>query len=630
MRIRKTTLVWALALTLALSLSAAASFNEAPMLQELVEQGALPPVEDRLPAEPMIVGPGTLVIEENIDWEAGQYGGTLRTVHTNPDFSPDAAQGNLVTMLNVPGITLDQISDAVVAEFSVNEDATEFTFTLREGLRWSDGHPVTTEDVRFAFEDVFSNAELYPSFPNHLRSGGVSQGEPMELEIVDELTFRYISAVPYGALLTNMGTRWPGPGVPGFMKPAHFLKDFHIDYTSLEELRPYLEEEELTDEWHTLFATKDIGSFDTTSRRAIGFPVLSAWQRVESAPGVIALERNPYYFKVDIEGNQLPYIDRIESHEVSDMETTVMRVITGEVDYLREAAGLPHMPLYREHMDEAGFTPHLFRRILSPTTLFLNHTYDDPIWQEVVSDLRFRQALSLALDREEIIDTVKFGHASMPEWVAEEFSQFDPDRAEALLDEMGMDQRDSDGYRLSPSGEPFELRLEVAPGIAEIIPTSELVAEYLQDIGLNASMREIGWSLMWQRIGANEMQASVGWLHPGGWPEVSNDYQMGIWGSGTDWQTWYNTDGESGQEPPEWAMVGWNVYEEVQQTRPDDPYIEELRDELMQWYHDYFPTIIITEEIRDPLITAANLGNVAKGGFAIPAYMPVEQMFFRQ
>ncbi len=147
---------------------------------------------------------------------------------------------------------------------------------------------------------------------------------------------------------------------------------------------------------------------------------------------------------------------------------------------------------------------------------------------------------------------------------------------------------------------------------------------------IRVDMREVGWSLLWQRINANELQATIGWLHPGGWPEAADDYRLGIWGSGTEWQTWYNTGGTSGVEPPEWARRGWDFYERVQATRPDDPVIADIREELMEWYHTHFPTVIITEEIQDPLITASNLRNVAHSGFAIPAYMPVEQMFFEQ
>lgn len=610
------------------SLSASAvEYNEAPMLAEMVEARELPPVNERLPIEPFVVGPGVLVSEENLNWEVGQYGGTLRTAHVGT-YCHDANQSAFEGVLDSPGFSQDNIVGNAVRDFEISDDATEFTFYLREGLRWSDGVPVTTEDVRFTFEDVYQNKDIYPIFPQNFRSGGRPNGTPVELEIIDEYTFRLTFDEPYGAFTTKLAMRWV-IGVAGIFKPRHYLEQFHIDYTSLEDMRDYLDEQELTDEWWVLFNTKDIGSWQIENRDAIGFPVLYPWMRVESPSGVTRLERNPYYFKVDTEGNQLPYIDRIESHHVSDLETGVMRTITGEIDYLRSISGLPHLPVYQENADRAGYRVTLYPRVLAAANLIINDTYEDPVWQELVSDIRFRQALSYAIDRQEVLDSVFLGQADLPEWVYEEYARFDPQRAEALLDELGMTERDSAGFRLGPDGEPFDILIETHSDIPELLPTSELVVEYLQDIGLDVSMRHVAGEYLAQKRTANELQATVSYLHPGGWPDIFTDFLPGSWGWGVEWQTWRNSEGELGEEPPDWVKEVYHIYDEHQKSIPGTDEHQEWVDALFDWFRDHMPMIIITEQMRDPFISSARLGNVPHAGYAMASYMSTEQMFFR-
>lgn len=627
---QKTTLVTAICVLFLLmsTMGAIAQYNESPILAERVASGELPPVEDRLPLRPFIVGPGVLVAAEDLDWQVGQYGGTLRTAHNSPNFSPDLAQGNFEGPLDTAGFDMTTLVPNMVEEFSVNDDNTVFTFRIREGLRWSDGVPVTTEDVRFTYEDVYLNEEIYPLFPTDYRSGGAGDGTPMVIEIMDDYEFVVTFDRPYGAFLTKLSMRW-WLGASGFFRPSHYMKQFHIDYATPEELAPYLAEQELEiDEWYNLFSAKDIGPWDSTRAEAIGAPSLYPWIRVPAASDIIRMERNPFYFKVDTEGNQLPYIDFLESREVSDIEAITMLVITGEVDFLREAAGLPRMPLYREHSETAGIVATPMRRVLSPTNMMINYTFENAAWQEVTADVRFRQALSLAVDREEVLDTVYYGLASLPTLVADEFNRYDPEAAKALLDEMGLDQRDEEGYRIGPDGETFDILFEIMSAIPETIPATELFVEYLQDIGLRASMREISDALYGQKGGANELQMTTAWLHPGSWPNVLDDYAPGSWHYGREWATWHSTQGQSGVEPPDWVKRAWEIREANNATFPGSPENLAVGDELTQWVKDYLPFIIVVEEMRHPLITSVNLRNVAQTGFSIPAYMPMEQMFF--
>lgn len=511
-----------LALIICFSSFAFAEYNEAPMLHERVESGELPTVEERLPDDPFVVGPGVLYPEDKVDWQVGSYGGTLHMAHHTPELDYD-----LYIMSNEPlvrghGTLMDNVQGNIVSDFSVSEDNTEFTFYLREGLKWSDGEPVTTEDIRFAYEDVMKNEKLTPVFPSHYRSGGRPDGEKMQLEVVDDYTFKIIFDESYGAFITDTAIgSWFG-SYTNLLKPSHYLKQFHAEYTDIEDMRTYLDEEELDDEWWELFDLKDITGVEFTSHQSIGFPVLRPWMRVEGPSGVIVFERNPYYFKVDTEGNQLPYIDELRSLEASEIDMVEMYAITGETDWLREQASLSSMPLYREHEERAGYRTIILENHLAPTIIKLNPTYEDEMWQELANDVRFRRALNMAIDREEIIDVVYFGLASPPETTP---GDYNPEKAEQILDELGMDERDGDGFRLAPNGEQFEIYIEYADMAADFTPVLELVVEHFQEIGINTSMQMRSAELFFQKAAANELQASIFWRSQPQWHgSVNTDY----------------------------------------------------------------------------------------------------------
>ncbi len=235
-------------------------FNEAPMLAELVKQGKLPPVEQRLTEEPFVVGPGVLVHKDDLpNWEVGKYGGVLRSVCLNPNLDWNLRDACMENWLCTPAHYTKPLMGNVAAEFRVSPDNKIFTLRLRRGLKWSDGTPVTTEDVRFAYEDVLLNKEITPIFPADYRSAGAPGGTPMKLKIIDKYTFRIEFDKPYGRFLRviGLGSLWGGYHM--LLKPSHYLKQFHIKYTSIDKIRPHLKEYGYSDaEWWRLFQVVDV------------------------------------------------------------------------------------------------------------------------------------------------------------------------------------------------------------------------------------------------------------------------------------------------------------------------------------------------------------------------------------
>lgn len=616
----------ALTLLLLFSNSVIADYQESPMLQERVENGELPPLEERLPDTPFVVGPGTLIDEAELDWEAGIYGGTLLTSNHQSDYNPDIFLASIEPLVRGTGLDTLDIMPNIVEDFNVNEDNTVFELTIREGLRWSDGEPVTTEDIRFVYENVLLNDTLTSSFPVDYRSGGSAAGSIMELEIIDEYTFKYIFDEPYGSFMQVLALKgWAT--YHDILKPSHYLKQFHIDYTSLEDMRDLLDEEELDDEWWELFDLYDHTSPTgvMSSQYGVDYPVLSPWMRVESESGIIAMERNPYYFKVDEEGKQLPYIDRIESHEVSEIDMIRMKVLAGEVDFLREATAISDMDVYRQNEERGGYETIIYEQLSAPTVFKLNPANQEEPFHSLANNHDFRRALNYAIDRQEVIDTVYFGLGEMTEWNPTEFN---PEKAEELLDSIGMDETDSSGYRLTPEGESFTLYIDIADFAPDILPTTELVSEFFEDVGISTNVRSMSRSNMIQTALANELYSTVMWVASPAWKVGQYTDYLPNHFYGRDWSVWYNTDGEGGIEPPEYVKEVYDIHERIVRALPGSEEQERAHNDLQDWYNNYIPRHIIVENAGAPIIVSNDLRNVPHSGYEGAVNLSLEQFFF--
>lgn len=620
-----------------LSLTAGAvqaqQYNQSPILDKLVESGQLPPVEDRLPANPRV-----LKVTEDI----GKYGGVLNLIHSWVGQDPQLRMINSEFLLeSFPRSGMDEgkIESNVLESYEVNHDGTVYTLKIREGLKWSDGVPVTTEDARYAFEDVLLNEKLTAWYPGWLQIGG----KPPELEIIDEYTFRFTFAEPYGLFTLMMQSHLAE--YSELILPSHYLKKFHIEYTSLEDMQPYLKEEGLDeDEWWNLHSVKNKSSAWNLDA-PVGFPTLHPYVVVERpSDSVTILERNPYYFKVDEEGNQLPYIDRIRMELVQDQEMKNMKIIAGEVDFECGAGGLAltNLPLYRENETRGGYRTLLLDStgIVTPAIYFPNLTNPDEVLRGILQDARFRQALSLAINREEINDLVFFGLGEpaqatdikgSPYWQEEfekAFAEYDPDRANRLLDAMGLNKRDEDGWRLRPDGKVLTIPLDFFEVNANVLPVSELVVEYWRDVGIKADMKLISNTLWIERQVANENVMSV-WHQEA----VSADALFGWFAPvafrfAPLWHIWYTSGGHDGTEPPMEVQRVFYLYDQIRSTPHERERIVAGR-EILQVQSEKLWTIGTVTRVPAVTIVSERLRNIPDWSICTQWGLPLgEQIYF--
>jgi peptide/nickel transport system substrate-binding protein len=533
------------------------SYNEPPTLSELVKTGKLPAVKDRIGTDPLVVKPLH---------EIGQYGGVWRRGFTGPADTSAGQRVNESDHLTYFDYTATKVVPNVAKAWDVSDGGRTFTFQLRRGMRWSDGHPFTADDFVFWFEDVYLNKDLIPTPSPYFATNG-KQGRLMK---VDAFTVRYQFSDPYQALPIVMAGQGPimghtkegRTGMGGFA-PAHYLKQFHPRYVSKEELEKRVKEDKF-DSWVSMF------KFKNDWARNPDLPVITPWRTVTPiTTPTWTLERNPYSVWVDTAGNQLPYIDRIVLALGENLEVINLRAVAGEYDFQSRHIDLQKLPVLLENQQRGGYKVHLDPSDSEGMALFFNLSYDgDAEVARWIGQADFRRALSLGIERDQLNETFFLG-LGVPGSIAPgertvyspgaeyrtKWATHDPPQANALLDRIGLDKKDAEGYRLRTDGKG-RLRVEIQTfvGFFQATQICEMIREQWRKIGIQADVKEVERSLAYQRRNANEHQihVDVTWgtenmfgHHMGALFPVDGTSAIGpLYGK------WFASGGAQGKEPP--------------------------------------------------------------------------------
>jgi peptide/nickel transport system substrate-binding protein len=588
--------------------SFAQKYNEAPMLAELVKEGKLLPVEERLPEEPFVVEP----IEE-----VGRYGGTLRLGMVSASSWAEASQFTMEYIIMRDQRDMTKLVPSICESWEFSNEGKTFTLHFRKGLKWSDGHPFTADDILFWWEDVIMNDELNPVKPTKWRPGG----ELMNVEKVDDCTVNYHFAVPYYAAV-YLFAQVAGHGSQGqCYMPKHALTQYHIKYNPEAQK---LAEEAGYDTWWQLFQYKAQPT-STDSQQHPDIPVMGAWAIKELLPDGAIWERNPYYFKVDTAGNQLPYVDRLRGVMFRDAPTLLMLMTTGQIDFSNGwGTGIVDYPTLVKGAEAGGYQYRLAKDLWPSAGVYhFNHNYkENPALTEFLRNKKFRQALSLAIDREEIVKVVGLGNgvpyqatcnpdcSFYEERWSKAYTEYDPERANAMLDEIGLTERDAEGYRLLPNGEPLSLIVEQTEDMAYWVPINELVREYWADIGIRMAPKVVERSLYWTRLGAGEMQINL-WVLDAFTEYCLIPNQMSnlrAWWWAPEWWAWWDTGGESGEEPPEKIKEMLSLCDQIPSLPPEE--MRKVAKQILDMEAEELWMVGTIGFIGKPAIAKIGLGNV--------------------
>jgi peptide/nickel transport system substrate-binding protein len=535
-------------------------YNEAPMLAEMVAAGELPSVEERLPAEPMVVMP----IES-----IGQYGGTWYRGWRGINDFHCYGRINYEPMLRWPRDPRDPVQPGLAKDWKWSDGGKTLTLFLREGLKWSDGAPFTVDDIIFWWEDI----ENDPDITTAPHTEWVVAGEPMELEKVDDITIQLKFAGPNGLAetvgLAFHGNQWPlGFERFGFFAPRHYLEQFHPKYNS--------------DATYDLFEEK---AWEYNPER----PAMTPWRITEWETGAdhMVATRNPYYWKVDAAGNQLPYIDEVYFYLVEDNSVINTLALGGKIDMQHRGMSLANYPVFLENAVEGNYQAFLWTRAnASHLTFFPNQSYPDEKYRELLQNFTFRQALSQAIDRDTINDVSYLGQA-VPRTISvvrdsalyqpdieSIYGEYDPELAQSLLDEVGLSEG-PDGMRTFPDGSELILVIEGNSQWAQdLLDAIELVAENWRAVGLNTSVELSTRDLYWPRACANEVMIATWSTDRGLVPMIDPIYQFPF--DERSWMApafgiWYKAVGAEGDEPTAELKELMDLYDEYRvSVDPDE------------------------------------------------------------
>ena len=509
-----------------------------------------------------------------VEWldEKGQYGGTWNMVTQN---TPDSHVYELVQYEPLLRFAMDGIDilPNLAESWEQSPDGKKVTLNLRKGVKWADGAPFAVDDIIFWANDVRANKEIYASLPSWLAVAG----EMPSVDKIDDYTVSFSYSNPAPFLARQLGY----PRNEAY-EPKHFLEQFHADYAD-EDVLNALVEERGYDTWARLFLDQE--DYNTNP----DVPMLFAWQLTAYSDQSAVYERNPYYWKVDPDGWQLPYIDKVVTEVAANIEVAQMKAFSAEAELQTFSVGqFPADTMILKQNADMGNYRVVDAPITEPNVCVfgLNLTVQDERLREIFRDKRFRIALSHAVNREDIRKLVYLEQPTeirqcaplraspyYHEAAAQNYVSYDPDTANDILDEMGLTERDGDGFRLAADGQPIAFVIEIIGKRDDFIDAMELIADWWTAVGIKATAKATETSLYFERLRANELQAGVDYSGAGMFPILNpSDYipvtNGAVWAP--LWGLWYATKGESGEEPPDEVKQQLDLYEQCLVTVDED------------------------------------------------------------
>ena len=600
-----------------------AAFSQSDYLAQMPTETPLPPIEERLPKTPRVLN----LAERGL--KPGRYGGSMRMLiggQRDIRFMPINCYARLV------GYNSDLKLEADILEAYEVENDRVFTFHLREGHKWSDGSPFTADDFRYVWDDVFHEKKLAKGGPP---AGLMINGKPPRFEVIDARTVRYSWDDPNPDFLADQAS----PSPIRLMSPAAYMKQFHMRYQTKELLAQHIARERV-DDWAALHQKMS----RVVRPENPNLPTLDAWRNRTAPPAErFVFERNPYYYRVDENGLQLPYIDKVML-DVSSADLIAAKTGTGESDLQVTNLDFADYTFLKNAEQRYPLKVDLWKRTQgSRMALFPNLNCKDEGWRNLFRDVRFRRAMSLAINRGEINKAVFYGLATessnsilpdsplfKPEY-QKAWAAFDPDQANRLLDEIGLAMDDSEGMRRLPDGRLAKIIIEITGESTFETDALELIGDQLLQVGIKIYPHVAQRELLRRRVKGGDAIMSVGGGLDNGVPTADmapkelaptsdDQLQWSIWGlhalSG-------GSDGKAPDLPEAKALL--DLYSEWRKAEGFDQRTD-VWHKMLALFTDQVFTIGIVNATLQPVVQSSKLQNVpskALYGFDPTSYLGV-------
>ncbi|KAF7599415.1 MAG: peptide ABC transporter [Candidatus Dactylopiibacterium carminicum] len=601
-----------LALLLGASLPAAgwAAYKQAPELDAQVKAGNLPAVEQRLPAKPEVIKPIT---------RNGQYGGVLRSaLRGNADYHA------ILRLVGNQGLTrwsmdFNSVQPNVAESWTVNADASEYVFKLRQGMRWSDGTPFTADDILFSVNDIAGHKGFLANPPEVLAVGG----KLADVTKIDDYTVRFRFAGSYVSFPETLATPL---GQYPVLWQKKYCSQFHPKYNpKVSDLIAQTN----TRDWGTLMRVR-CGDVEVPTRWGNSEkPTLDPWvidQPYSGNATQVVLRRNPYFWQVDTAGQQLPYIDRLQLAVISEVETILLATINGQLDFQhRHIFPIQNRPVLAENMKKGNYALMQLQSLNANSAgLYLNQSTPNEKLRKLIRNKDFRIALSVGLDRQEINEIVYMGQGvpwqtgpfKESKWYNEklgtQYLKYDLKQANEILDRLGLTKRDANGYRTYPDGGRVVITAIVAIQLAQQVEVLEITRKQWEKIGIELVIRAAERSLTFDRANANDYDLNVD-VAPGGLDATMNPRPYLTFHpearQSVMWTRWYLSDGKQGEEPSTSMKKRLDLYKQWRAAKTSAE-ADTLFREILSIAADEFEVLGVVRPPRDNAIRRANLTNV--------------------
>lgn len=588
----------------------AAAYTEAPKLANDVAAGTLPPVDERLPEKPRM-----LVFDEP-GREIGRYGGTLNMLMGRPK---DTRMMVVYGYTRLLGYDREwNLVPDILESVEVDDDKV-FTFHLRKGHKWSDGHPFTSEDFRYYWEDVLNNEELSHGIPRYL----LVDGKPPRFEVIDETTVRYSWDKPNPFFLPTLAGARP----EYIYMPAHYMEKFHVNHTDPATLESRIQAEGQRD-WVALHFRKGHQYYNDNP----DLPTLQPWVLKTEPPSTrFVFRRNPYFHRVDPKGQQLPYIDTV-AFSIVNTKLIPAKTAAGESDLQARNLSFENYAVLKRGEERNDYKVNLWSSGRgSQMALLPNLNALDPEWRETLRNVKFRHALSLAINRDEINQVLYFGLATpgndtvLPESPLFEpeyesaWAEYDIEQANDLLDEIGLTQSDAGGTRLLPDGEPMDLIVETAGEDPTQVDILQLIADDWRKLGIRMHIKPEQREVLRNRVfvGASLMSVWTGLENAIPTPETSpqelaptSQHQL-YW---PKWGQYHETGGLAGELPDMQAVTELLRLNTAWESEVDPEARKELWHKMLKIRADNTFTIGTVRGVPQPVVVNNHLRNVPEKG----------------
>ncbi|MGD9616922.1 MAG: ABC transporter substrate-binding protein [Alphaproteobacteria bacterium] len=584
-----------------------AGLRETPMLAAQIAAGALPPVEARVPQVPAVAEDAGSI---------GRPGGELRMLMASPkDTRIMVVYGYARLVAYTPDL---EIVPDILERVDVDDDRI-FTLHLRPGHKWSDGHNFTSEDFRYWFEDIAGNKELsMAGLPVVL----MPHGEPPRFEVLDEHTVRYSWDRPNPLFLPALA----GASPLYIYAPAHYLKQFHKKYAEKEKLAALVKEAGVRG-WAALHNKKEAMYKNDNPDQ----PTLEPWVLKTRPPSDrLVFERNPYYYRIDSTGQQLPYVDRVV-YSIANSKIIPAKTGAGESDLQARYLSFDDYTFLKAGEAQNGYKVLLWRTGPgSQLALYPNLNVEDEVWRRVLRDVRFRRALSLATNRREINQAIYFGLAKegqntvlpqsplyRPEY-RQAWAEFDIAEANRLLDELGL-AWGSEGLRYLPDGRPLDIVVEDSGESREKTDVTELIRDSWRQVGIRLFTRPMQLTLFRRRVFSGQTLMSIAKGIENGLPTADmspaefapTQQQQLQW---PQWGQYFETKGLAGK-PPHMPSAGrLLVLYEGWLSAADTAERRRIWHEMLQIWADEVFSIGLVAGVLQPVVISTRLRNVPVEG----------------